>query len=103
MPAIAEGRTVERLQVEAVHRELYAVIRLAVAVDAQKDEFPDSWLFHYRWGKVRICPLLALRRITHLGCLGVSSQPERQLDFVAVTATRNGHVLAPVQRSNAIG
>ncbi len=35
-----------RLRTKLAH-----VIRRAVAVDAEKDRFPRTWLFHHRWGK----------------------------------------------------
>jgi hypothetical protein len=38
--------------VEAVHEKLFAVIGFAVEANADKNKFPDTWLFHYRWGKV---------------------------------------------------
>lgn len=38
-------------QVAALHRAIKDVCELAVAADADSDRFPDSWLFHYRWGK----------------------------------------------------
>lgn len=34
-----------------LHRKLKSVIQKAVAVDARKDRFPKTWLFHRRWGK----------------------------------------------------
>jgi formamidopyrimidine-DNA glycosylase len=38
-------------EVRALRRTLAAVIRRAVAVDADADRFPRSWLFHHRWGR----------------------------------------------------
>jgi formamidopyrimidine-DNA glycosylase len=38
-------------ELERVRRKLLAVIERAVAVDADKQSFPPSWLFHVRWGK----------------------------------------------------
>jgi formamidopyrimidine-DNA glycosylase len=40
-----------RAQVGALRRAILAVIRRAVAVDADADRFPSSWLFHHRWGR----------------------------------------------------
>ncbi len=34
-----------------LHAALDAVIRHAVSVDADKARFPESWLFHHRWGR----------------------------------------------------
>lgn len=38
-------------EIKALHAKLRGVIKKAVALDARKDRFPKSWLFHYRWGK----------------------------------------------------
>ncbi|TPV95227.1 MAG: hypothetical protein B7733_11050 [Myxococcales bacterium FL481] len=38
-------------ELKRLHARLRGVVRQAVAVDARKDRFPRSWLFHYRWGK----------------------------------------------------
>ncbi|KAL4420824.1 hypothetical protein ABPG75_010480 [Micractinium tetrahymenae] len=38
-------------QVAALHRAIKDVCELAVAADADANRFPDTWLFHYRWGK----------------------------------------------------
>lgn len=35
-----------------VHAKLRGVVRRACEVDADKDRFPRTWLFHHRWGKV---------------------------------------------------
>jgi formamidopyrimidine-DNA glycosylase len=37
--------------VRALRRTIASVIRRAVAVDADADRFPASWLFHHRWGR----------------------------------------------------
>eukprot|EP00238_Polyblepharides_amylifera_P012295 CAMPEP_0196574770 /NCGR_PEP_ID=MMETSP1081-20130531/4406_1 /TAXON_ID=36882 /ORGANISM="Pyramimonas amylifera, Strain CCMP720" /LENGTH=381 /DNA_ID=CAMNT_0041892879 /DNA_START=56 /DNA_END=1201 /DNA_ORIENTATION=+ len=39
-------------QVEEIWKKITEVISLAVEVGARKSKFPDSWLFHHRWGKV---------------------------------------------------
>jgi len=38
-------------EIERLRRRLGAVVRRAVAVDADKGRFPRTWLFHRRWGK----------------------------------------------------
>ena len=38
-------------EVKRLHGKLRSVIRAAVKVDARKDRFPRSWLFHHRWAK----------------------------------------------------
>ena len=40
-------------EVAKLHAKLRSVIHRAVAVDARKDRFPKTWLFHHRWGKSR--------------------------------------------------
>jgi formamidopyrimidine-DNA glycosylase len=45
----ASGLT--RAEVGALRRTILAVIRRAVAVDADDTRFPRSWLFHHRWGR----------------------------------------------------
>jgi formamidopyrimidine-DNA glycosylase len=40
-----------RAEVAALRRALLAVVRGAVAVRADSDRFPRTWLFHTRWGK----------------------------------------------------
>jgi formamidopyrimidine-DNA glycosylase len=36
---------------KALHRTLRRVITRAVRVDARKNSFPRTWLFHHRWGR----------------------------------------------------
>lgn len=38
-------------QISALHRAVLSVVQKAVAVDADYERFPKSWLFHERWGK----------------------------------------------------
>ncbi|MBC7371638.1 MAG: hypothetical protein H7326_08740 [Bdellovibrionaceae bacterium] len=39
------------VQVRALHKQVLVVIKKAVAVGADYERFPKSWLFHERWGK----------------------------------------------------
>lgn len=51
---IAPKRTAASLslaEVKRLHAKTLAVIRKAVAVEADYERFPRSWLFHHRWGK----------------------------------------------------
>ncbi len=41
----------DEAEIRALHRKMKAVVRKAVAVDADKSRFPRTWLFHRRWGK----------------------------------------------------
>lgn len=43
--------TLLRAEVKRLRTRLLGIIRKAVAVNADYDRFPDSWLFHDRWGK----------------------------------------------------
>ena len=67
-------------EVGALHRSLGRVIRRAVAVDASKDRFPRSWLFHSRWGKAEDAALPDGSRIEHLTVAGRTTAwvPTRQ-------------------------
>jgi formamidopyrimidine-DNA glycosylase len=38
-------------EVSTLRTKLLAIIRFAVKVSADKDHFPDTWLFHHRWSK----------------------------------------------------
>lgn len=41
----------DRAEVGRLRQRLAAIIRRAVAVDADSDRFPRGWLFHHRWGR----------------------------------------------------
>ena len=34
-----------------LRKVIHDIVDTAVAVDARKDEFPEDWLFHHRWGR----------------------------------------------------
>lgn len=38
-------------QVKALHKQTLAVVKKAVATNADYEQFPKTWLFHERWGK----------------------------------------------------
>jgi formamidopyrimidine-DNA glycosylase len=51
---LAPHRTVGSLSPEELDRmrlKLRAIVKTAVRVQARKDLFPKTWLFHHRWGK----------------------------------------------------
>ena len=53
---IAPQRMAQGLSLAEIRRlrtTLLRVIRRAVAVDADSDRFPSTWLFHHRWGRVK--------------------------------------------------
>ena len=41
-----------RIEVACLRTTLLRVVRRAVAVNADSDRFPRSWLFHHRWGRI---------------------------------------------------
>lgn len=43
--------TLDQREVRALRSALGRVVRKAVEVNAEKDRFPATWLFHHRWGK----------------------------------------------------
>jgi formamidopyrimidine-DNA glycosylase len=45
------ARELSQVEVGRLRTVLVRVIRKAVAVDADADRFPRTWLFHVRWGK----------------------------------------------------
>jgi formamidopyrimidine-DNA glycosylase len=45
------ARTLTATEVARLRSVLHRVIRRAVAVDADSDRFPRTWLFHHRWGR----------------------------------------------------
>ena len=38
-------------QVKALHKQVLAVVKKAVSVNADYERFPKNWIFHERWGK----------------------------------------------------
>ena len=59
---------------------LLAIVRRAVAVDADSDRFPRAWLFHHRWGKDADARTARGERITHatIGGRTTAWVPSRQ-------------------------
>ena len=49
-----KANTLSEVEVGALRKELGAVIRLAVEVNAEKEKFPRDWIFHNRWSKGKI-------------------------------------------------
>ena len=66
--ALSPRRSAAGLQlgeVRRLRRALRAVIERAVAVNADSDRFPRSWLFHYRWGRDAAARTWRRERIVH--------------------------------------
>lgn len=52
-------------QVRTLHKSILAVVRKAVAVQADYERFPKSWLFHERWGKKKSAKTSHGHKIIH--------------------------------------
>jgi formamidopyrimidine-DNA glycosylase len=63
-----------------LRERLLAIVKRAVAVDADSDRFPKSWLFHYRWGKNREARTRSGEKIIHatIGGRTTAWVPSRQ-------------------------
>jgi formamidopyrimidine-DNA glycosylase len=59
---------------------MLAIIKRAVAVDADSDLFPRSWLFHHRWGRNAAARTAAGEKISHatIGGRTTAWVPSRQ-------------------------
>lgn len=44
------GASLDENEVKALHKAIKHVIDTAVGVDADYEKFPETWLFHHRWG-----------------------------------------------------
>ena len=49
-PRVLAGE-LTREQIKVLRRKMKSIIDKAVAVGAEAERFPKSWLFHHRWGK----------------------------------------------------
>ena len=54
-----------RSEVGRLRSRLGAIVRKACAVEADKDRFPRTWLFHFRWGKDRHAVTYRNEKIIH--------------------------------------
>jgi formamidopyrimidine-DNA glycosylase len=52
-------------EVRRLRSRLRAIVTRAVAVGADSDRFPRSWLFHHRWGKEEGARTAHADRIVH--------------------------------------
>lgn len=69
-----------REEIVRLRRKLRDVVRKAVAVDADKNRFPRSWLFHARWGKDPNARTWDGKRVRHITVGGRTTAyvPSRQ-------------------------
>lgn len=44
------GSEIKLKEVQVLHEKLWQILDLAVKVGADKEQFPEDWLFHHRWG-----------------------------------------------------
>jgi formamidopyrimidine-DNA glycosylase len=67
-------------EVRRLRSRLLFVVRRAVAVDADSDRFPRTWLFHHRWGKNARARTSRGEKITHhtIGGRTTAWVPKRQ-------------------------
>jgi formamidopyrimidine-DNA glycosylase len=67
-------------EVQRLRSSLLSIIRRAVAVDADSDLFPRTWLFHHRWGKNALARTSRGEKIIHdtIGGRTTAWVPKRQ-------------------------
>lgn len=65
-----KANTLSDAQVKRLRAAMKRIIEKAVAVNAEKDRLPKSWLFHHRWGKQRDARTARGERIEHLTVAG---------------------------------
>jgi formamidopyrimidine-DNA glycosylase len=59
------GSSLSAPEVARLRAKLLMVCRKAVAVDADYERYPRSWLFHHRWGKDKDAQTWRKQRIIH--------------------------------------
>jgi formamidopyrimidine-DNA glycosylase len=52
-------------QLKELHRQVLAVVKKAVSVNADYERFPKTWLFHERWGKKKTAKTSRGHKIIH--------------------------------------
>lgn len=74
------GSELSAEEVERLRSALQRVIELAVAANAEKDRFPDDWLFHRRWGRKEGAETREGEPVEHLTVAGRTTAwvPSRQ-------------------------
>lgn len=72
--------SLDKKEVGALHKAIRDVLALAVKVDADYREFPESWLFHHRWGGGKGADLIEGKEIVRETVGGRTSAwvPDRQ-------------------------
>ena len=53
------------VQIKSLHKNILAVVKKAVAVNADYERFPKTWLFHHRWGKMKDAKTSHGKKIIH--------------------------------------
>src|SRR5688572_16511666 len=74
------GSSLTRDEVRRLRDRLHFVVRRAVAVAADSERFPRSWLFHSRWGRIAGATTHRAEAIVHetIGGRTTAWVPERQ-------------------------
>lgn len=52
-------------EVSRLRKKMSAILRRAVAVEADYERFPKNWLFHFRWGKQKEAKTSTRQKIIH--------------------------------------
>jgi formamidopyrimidine-DNA glycosylase len=75
-----KGSGLSKIEVGRLRSTLLRIIRRAVAVNADSDRFPRTWLFHRRWGRVKNARTFKGETIVHATVAGRTSAwvPSRQ-------------------------
>ena len=74
------GTSLSLSEVEVLRDKLWQIVDLAVSVGANSEQFPESWMFHHRWGGGKGVDLIegeAIRRDT-IGGRTTAWVPTRQ-------------------------
>lgn len=74
------GTSLSLPEVEVLREKLWQIVDLAVSVGANSEQFPESWMFHHRWGGGKGVDLIegeAIRRDT-IGGRTTAWVPTRQ-------------------------
>ena len=64
------ANTLSGAEARRVRSRLKSIIERAVAVDADKERFPRTWLFHRRWGRTPNATTIRGDAIEHLTIAG---------------------------------
>lgn len=74
-----KAATLTRKEVKKLHSKIHSVTSLAVKVGADDEKYPENWLFHHRWARVK-GSIKSGEKIQHdtVGGRSTSWVPEKQ-------------------------